>query len=400
LIKSVITVLAVACIGLTAGCTAPKEIKEIDNTKQVIEVTTNKQITIEKAKPIENTDLIDKNTAAVKENVISVQEAEGIIEYIFRRPDIGVSVFDDEQSDIVLNGVKYYYFDILYGLNMIKSPKLEADAVTSAFINSRDKSVYRAVRGKDDKWEIGDRIGEPLQENDLEVVYMDSVIKLGMSTKYVLDKIGNGSASEENNYGFVGWSDDNQYKYYYHEYDGVSIHTKVNVIDGASVIGQINLNSIPTKRGTKIGSTYRMLLLVYGAPAYSDQRDGRTYSVYEYNGSTISFGMGEEKFIDEISMIYKSQQKENNPDSPASEKDIDEVNSINKCKDIAASILGIKDWRTLNATDYHDGENLYISFDGKSDDGKYIIGVRRTKDTTARWWYYFDPVAFDYEIKQ
>jgi len=343
-----------------------------DRVSVVYEIMGMDKLNIKHIEKIRTTDKIP--SLIMKEDVISVQEAEDIIEYIFRRPDIGISVYSDPKFDVGIHGIKYYNFYILYGLNMVKSPELEADTVTRAFIN-RDKSVYRAVRGIDDKWEIGDRIGVLLQLSDLEAVYMDSVIKLGMSAKDVLDKIGNGSASEENNYGFIGWSDDNQYKYYYHEYEGFSIHTKVNIIDGASVISQINLKSIPTKRGIKVGNTYRMLFLAYGAPTYSEERDGKTYSVYEYDGSTISFGIDKDEFIDEM-------------------------NSINKSRDIAANMLGIKDWRTLNATNYQDGENLYISFDGKSDDGKYTIGVRRTKDTTVRWWYYFDPVTFEYEIKQ
>lgn len=80
------------------------------------------------------------------------------------------------------------------------------------------------------------------QDNVSELNYNDLVVKVGMYSKSILDKLGNGSATEDNNYGFVGWSEDNKYTYYYHDYGSFSLYTKVNVVDGTSVIDKISLN--------------------------------------------------------------------------------------------------------------------------------------------------------------
>ena len=83
--------------------------------------------------------------------------------------------------------------------------------------------------------------GSTVENSVSELNYNDLVIKAGMDSKATLDKLGNGSAAEDNNYGFVGWSEDNKYKYYYHNYGSFSLYTKVNVVDGTSVIDKISL---------------------------------------------------------------------------------------------------------------------------------------------------------------
>lgn len=381
MIKPMVTILAIACIGLNGGCAAPQAEVKADKYDKVIGTISNKAPNATRA-------------------IISVAEAESTVEYLCRKPDIGVNVFHEQKYDLEIEGIKYYYFDILYGLTMAKSPELGGDILTRVFVSSKDKSIYLAVEGNDDKWDIGGRIGKELQTGDFEFIYNDLAIKPGMEAKGIIDKLGSGSADEDNNYGFIGWSDDNKYKYYRHEYESFSIYTKVNVIDGTSIVSQIDLKDIPAKRGIRKGNTYRELLRIYGAPAYDEVREGKIYSVYKYQDLTLTFVINEDKIIDGITMAYENRIKENNYNNADPGKESEEINSINKCMDIAAGMVGIKDWKTLNATDFQDGENLYISFDGKNNDGRYVIGVRRTRDTAVNWWYHFDPITFDYEVIQ
>jgi len=284
-----------------------EELNKGDKVSIVYEIEGMSAYNIKSVAKLKNS--TDRTAPDADQAVISAEEAEGEVEYLCRKPDINVNVFHEQEYDLAVGGVKYYYFDILYGLAMAKSPELGDDVLSRAFVSSEDKSIYRAVKGTDGKWALGGRIGEKLQADDFEVTYDNLVIKPGMEARDIINKLGNGSADEDNNYGFTGWSEDNKYKCYRHEYRSFSIYTRVNVIDGTSIVSQISLDDIPTGRGIRNGSTYRDLLRIYGAPSYDEDREGKIYSVYKYCDFTLTFGISEDKIIDEIIMTYEKRQK-------------------------------------------------------------------------------------------
>lgn len=300
-----------------------EELNRGDKVSIVYEIEGMSNYNVKSVTKLENS--TDSITPDADQAVISSEEAESTVEYLCRKPDIDVNAFHEQKYDLEVEGVKYYYFDILYGLAMAKSPELgDDDILPRAFVSSKDKSIYRAVKGPDDKWGLGGRIGEKLQASDFEITYDNLVIKPGMEAKDIINRLGNGSADEDNNYGFTGWSGDNKYKYYRHEYGSFSIYTKVNIIDGTSIVSQISLNDVPTERGVRNGSPYRDLLRIYGAPAYDEDRDGKIYSIYKYHDFTLTFGINGDKIIDEITMTYENRQKENNSDSTVSEEAFDD----------------------------------------------------------------------------
>lgn len=185
---------------------------------------------------------VDNTAPTTNQATVSKEEAGNAVVNLCSKPDIDVKVLNNKEYDITVDGVKYYYFDIFYGTAMAKSPVIGDDTITRAFVNNKDKTVYRAVKDNTDKWSAGSKITKDTLNSVSELNYNDLVIKVGMDSKAILDKIGNGSATEDNNYGFVGWSEDNKYKYYYHDYVSFSLYTKVNVADGTSVIDKIILN--------------------------------------------------------------------------------------------------------------------------------------------------------------
>jgi len=144
-----------------------------------------------------------------------------------------------------------------------------------------------------------------LQAKDFEIIYKDVVVKLGVVPEEILDKLGQGGANENNNYGFVGWSPDNKYKYYSHEYESFDLYTRINVVEGTSVISQVNLNDIPTNRGIKKGNTYNDMINTYGQPMSANKDNGETYFEYKLKDKFIKFGVNDNKIIEDITLSFE-----------------------------------------------------------------------------------------------
>jgi hypothetical protein len=70
----------------------------------------------------------------------------------------------------------------------------------------------------------------------------------------------------------------------------------------------------------------------------------------------------------------------------------------------AANILEKKfSWKNCHRGFYipkTDDDSVYFDYDGKDDQGRYVIAVRRCSDTTIVNWYHFTPKTFEVEVSE
>lgn len=115
--------------------------------------------------------LIHEGTRTIEESqptIISVGEAESAVEELCRRPNIGVTAKHEENQDIEVSSVKYYYFDVFYGLLWGDKPKPEDYVIPRVFISSKDKSIYEVLEGTDNKANIGNKFTKKLAQIEME----------------------------------------------------------------------------------------------------------------------------------------------------------------------------------------------------------------------------------------
>lgn len=108
-----------------------------------------------------NNSSVVKNQSIASKESISVDEAGALAEEFCRKPNIGVQASHNEKYDIIINNVKYYYFDMIYGLLMGDKPKAEDNVISQLFVSSADKSLFQAVEGKDGGYVLGKALKKP-----------------------------------------------------------------------------------------------------------------------------------------------------------------------------------------------------------------------------------------------
>lgn len=126
---------------------------DIDNTTSTIT-----RVLIDYNLDMSIADQLGKSMEDNSADVISIDEAEKAVEDLCRKPDIDVHAYHNEKFDIVIDGVKYYYVDVLYGLLMLKKPVLGDDEIYKVFVSSEDKSIYEVVEDSDGKLTIGNKL--------------------------------------------------------------------------------------------------------------------------------------------------------------------------------------------------------------------------------------------------
>lgn len=93
-----------------------------------------------------------------EQGCITIDEAQNVVVKFCRKPNIGAQAFHNDKLDIKLYGIKYYYFDVAYGLMMGDRPKAEDNAITRVFVNSKDKSIFEILESSDKKLSIGKKL--------------------------------------------------------------------------------------------------------------------------------------------------------------------------------------------------------------------------------------------------
>lgn len=98
----------------------------------------------------------DKETK-VKQELITVEEAQIAVEEFCRQPNIGVQASYCEDLNIKVDKTVYYYFDVIYGLLMGDSPDSD-DMIDRVFVSSKDKSLYEVIEDDDGTLSLGRRL--------------------------------------------------------------------------------------------------------------------------------------------------------------------------------------------------------------------------------------------------
>ncbi|MCY6485770.1 hypothetical protein OW763_15715 [Clostridium aestuarii] len=166
------------------------------------------------------------------------------------------------------------------------------------------KQTNKSVQKEKDDLEI-----KPLEKSDFSVDYEGVVLNLGSNIKELVDKLGNGTANEKNNFGFIGWDEENKNKFFQRSYpekkSKLHIINKVNVIEGISNIEQINFGEVGTVRGIKNGDTYDKLIGIYGKPSEEVKGENDSHiCIYKYENKKLIFNLDKQKIIKKILLEY------------------------------------------------------------------------------------------------
>lgn len=149
-----------------------------------------------------------------------------------------------------------------------------------------------------------------LTDKDFSITYNNVKIELGKPCGNVLKILGDGTATEDNNYGFVGYSEDNKYKYYNHGYPMnnplINVYTKVDIIDGTSTISQIDIFNYAYKQGIKKGESYKNIKNLYGkATKELINNLGKKECIYNYKNKTLDFTFNKNSKLELISLYIE-----------------------------------------------------------------------------------------------
>jgi hypothetical protein len=138
-----------------------------------------------------------------------------------------------------------------------------------------------------------------LEVSDFEIMFQNTHIFIGLQTKELVDKLGDGTADESNNYGFVGNDPDYKYKYYMRGYPKeepvIEVYTREEIVSGDSEVSQINLLNYQTNRGSKVGDKVDSVKQSYGESKFEDN-----HVSYVLSNKAISFYSDDNGFIETI----------------------------------------------------------------------------------------------------
>lgn len=173
-VKKVILILCCIVILGIVGCRAKNgndPFTSIPTSTPTYDVPSNTSIKNPSVSISNDIEATDEGNELMTETqvLISVDDAQKVVEDFARRADIGVQVTYYSKSDIEINGVKYYYFDIVYGSLMGDKSELEEDTITKVFVSSKDKTLYEAIMSSDGTLSIGKMIANPSQVEDNSV---------------------------------------------------------------------------------------------------------------------------------------------------------------------------------------------------------------------------------------
>jgi len=143
-----------------------------------------------------------------------------------------------------------------------------------------------------------------LTEADFTVTAQGLTFTIGTDPAEILDTLGDGGATADNNFGFIGWDDTETYKYFRHDYDGFSIIVKTDVAESTSEISQIGLTGVAANRGVAPGDSREDMVAQYGEPDEEKSDEGMTDCIYRSGDRTIIFVLNEmDKTITYIEIV-------------------------------------------------------------------------------------------------
>lgn len=148
---------------------------------------------------------------------------------------------------------------------------------------------------------------EPLSLVDFTVEYNGVDIIVGERASKVLEKLGPGTANENNNFGFIGWDTENKYKFYNHGYPKdspiIEVITRVSVAEGTSIINSIDISNIGTNRNIKIGDSFEKLVELYGYPKEKKNDNNEVTYYYFLENNELDFYFDRNHKVERIVLI-------------------------------------------------------------------------------------------------
>lgn len=141
-----------------------------------------------------------------------------------------------------------------------------------------------------------------LNEDDFKVYVRGITIEVGDDSQEMIDTLENGPDSMDCILTYVGTDSELENHYYCRIYEGFSVYTMVNIVSGESIISQINISA--TKRGIKIGDSFKDLIEKYGTPNDEMIVGDTHYVYYFYKDKKLSFTI-EDDTINNIRISMK-----------------------------------------------------------------------------------------------
>lgn len=141
--------------------------------------------------------------------------------------------------------------------------------------------------------------GNTLTNKDFSVNYKEVEITLDSSVEELLKILGNGTANEDNNFGFVGWDKDKKYKYHNHGYPENSptfyIMTRTDVKSGNVILNEIDITILGSNREIKKDDSYDKMLETYGEPSEKlELQDNSINYLYILENKALIFNVNKE----------------------------------------------------------------------------------------------------------
>ena len=118
-----------------------------------------------------------------------------------------------------------------------------------------------------------------LSANDFKIIIHGLRIENEMSVAEITEKIGMGTANENNNYGYIGRSPDGHDRRRYGYQENNIAYDLISLDEGD--LERIDLNK--TKKGLAIGDNLNKLIKLYGNPDFEILRDSNKISEYIYS---------------------------------------------------------------------------------------------------------------------
>ena len=155
-----------------------------------------------------------------------------------------------------------------------------------------------------------------LNEDDFIITYKKNKITVGKFPEELFNNIGSGTANIDNNWGFVGYDDTDNYKYYSHSYPSsnplFTIRTRTKIADGSVVISDIDITKMGTRRKIKLGNTNSEIIAAYGEPnKIIDFDDNITNYEYFYKDKILDFYLNSKtNRVTQIIIRYNQESKQ------------------------------------------------------------------------------------------
>jgi len=148
---------------------------------------------------------------------------------------------------------------------------------------------------------------KPLDNDDFIVTYNNVSLSLGNDAGKVLQQLGQGTANENNNFGFVGYHDENKYKIFMHGYPTsspiVTLYSKVTISDGTSIISQLDITNLGTNRGLGKKDSYSKMIALYGNPKKEVTENNITKCSYSFENKELDIFYNSIKEIVQILLV-------------------------------------------------------------------------------------------------